>query len=289
MLDFFERGQEAPFVKEARTPDEPPAPMIENAHPPGRLSTPPVPELMISQCRGTPFRFRCDIGAGAFSGWGLPRNFVVIAPRTPAYCEMRDPARLQFIGIPPGLARACLERDRNDPLDFGRVHSAPQSDPLIGQALTALWQEMGRDDAAAQVFVESMIAALVVRLARLDGQAGDMEHRKGGLAPHHSKRVIEYMQAHLAHRITLSDLAAQCDLSPWHFARAFRVTHGQAPHRFLTGLRIQHARELLEHTSLPVTAVAAATGYSAPQLTRHFRQAAGITPSEYRRQHSSRP
>ena len=56
------------------------------------------------------------------------------------------------------------------------------------------------------------------------------------------------------------------------------------PHQYLTRFRIQRAQELLAHTPLSVTAVAAATGYSVPQLARQFRQAVGATPSEYRNQ-----
>jgi AraC family transcriptional regulator len=144
MLDFFARGRDAPFLREVRARQDPPVPMIENAHPPGRLSTPPVRELMISQSTGSPFRFHCDSGAGAFSGWAHPREFVLIAPQVPGYCQMHDPARMHFIGIPAGLARACLERGPDDPLDFAYLHTRPLTEPLIHQSLAALWQEMGR-------------------------------------------------------------------------------------------------------------------------------------------------
>ncbi len=247
------------------------------------MSTPPVRELMISDTCGPPFRFRCDIGAGAFSGWAHPKEFVLIAPNVPTYCQMHDPARMRFLGIPTELARACLERDPDDPLDFGSLHTRVQADPLVSQALAALWQEMGRPDPAARVFVESMIAILVIRLARLAGQSADVDVRCGGLAPHHSTRVVEYMRAHLDQRITLSELAALCDLSPWHFARAFRATHGIPPHRFLIGLRIQCALDLLERTPLSIGAVASEVGYSSQQFARHFRAVTGLSPGAYRK------
>ncbi len=283
MLDFFARGRDAPFLREVRARQDPPVPMIENAHPPGRMSTPPVHELMISDTRGAPFRFRCDIGAGAFSGWADLKEFVVIPPNVPTYCQMHDPARMRFVGIPAGLARACLERDSDDPLDFGPLHTRTQADPLVSQALAALWQEMGRQDPAARLFVESMIAVLVVRLARLADQHQELEARRAGLAPHQSARVIEYMRDHLDHRVTLGDLATLTGLSPWHFARAFRETHGLPPHRYLTRLRLERARDLLADSQLSVTEIASATGYSPQQLARHFRRAFGVAPGVYRR------
>ncbi len=285
MLDFFARGRDAPFLEEARARPDLPVPMIENAHPPGHLGTPPVRELMLSQSVGAPFRYHCDIGAGPFSGCAGPREFVVIAPQVAGRCHMRDPARMRFFGIPPELARDCLERDPGDPLDFGHLHTRHHRDPLITQALDALWQEMDRDDPAAQLFVESMLAVLVVRLARMAEHDRDLDRRRGGLAPHQSARVIDYMQCHLDQRITLRDLAALTGLSPWHFARAFRDTHGLPPHRYLTRLRVEHARDLLTRTSLSITEIAAATGYSPQQLVRHFRQALGVAPAAYRRLH----
>ncbi len=284
MVEFFTRGPEAHSLEESRARTDSPASMLENAHPPGELVTPPVRELMLSQSVGRPFRHSSDIGGGPFSGCAQPPGFVVIPPRVPGRCHMYNPARLRFLGIPADLARDCLERDSDDPLDFGRLHSMVHRDPLITQALDALWQEMGRRDPAAQLFVDSMISALVVRLARVAEQVRDVDTRRGGLAPQQSARVINYMRCHLDQRITLHELAGLAGLSPWHFARSFRHSHGMPPHQYLTRFRIQRAQELLAHTPLSVTAVAAATGYSVPQLARQFRQAVGATPSEYRNQ-----
>ncbi|MCA1791780.1 MAG: AraC family transcriptional regulator, partial [Thioalkalivibrio sp.] len=132
-------------------------------------------------------------------------------------------------------------------------------------------------------FVDSMMSALVVRLARLADQSIEAAEHRGGLAPRCSAKVIEYMQVHLDRHIKLAELAALCGLSPWHFSHAFRETHGYPPHRYLTRLRIQRARELLERTPMSITEIAMAIGYSPQQLVRHFRQATGLPPREYRR------
>lgn len=290
MLDFFARGREAASLEASRAWADLPVRMLENAHPPGELATPPMQELMLSQAVGRPFRHRSDISAGPFSGRAEPGAFVVIPPGVPGRCQMQDAARMRFLGIPADLAREWLGRDPDDPLDFGRLHAMLHQDPLITQALNALWQEMGRrGDPAARLFVEGIALALVVRLVRLSEQVREVDTYRGGLAPYQSARVIEYMHANLNQRITLGDLAGLTGLSPWHFARAFRRSHGLPPHRYLTQLRIQRARDLLARKPLPVTAVAGATGYSVSQLTRHFRQAVGQTPSAYRDQLHHRP
>lgn len=289
ILRSYALGRRVPRLREAREAADGPIAMLESSQLPGSFDLPAVSELVLSQSVGRPFRYACDLGAGRFSGQTQPMDFVAVAPEVAPWCELPDPARLRFMGIPAGLARACLERDADDPLDFGPIHTRHHGDPLIAQGLDLLWRELGRRDPAARLFVDSMISALVVRLARLADQSAEIDDRRGGLAPHHSARAIDYMQANLDRRIRLAELAGLCDLSPWHFSRAFRESHGHPPHRYLTRLRVQRARELLERTAMSITEIAMAAGYSPQQLVRHFRQATGLPPGEYRRLYPEHP
>ena len=283
MLELYTRGRQTPRPHETRAAASLAVSILESRQPPGEFFTPASDDLILSQSAGGPFRYVCDLGAGRFSGHTRTRDFVAVAPGATPWCRVTQPARLRFIGIPAGLARSCLERPADDPLDFGPVHTRHHSDPLIAQGLDLLWLEMGRDDPAARLFVDSMMAALLARLARLASQAAPADHCRGGLAPHHSVQVIDYMQAHLDQPVRLAELAALCDLSPWHFAHAFRDTHGLPPHRYLTRLRLERAREWLTTSTRSISEIATATGYNPQQLARHFRQAFGMAPGVYRR------
>ncbi|MFO7953343.1 helix-turn-helix domain-containing protein [Thioalkalivibrio sp.] len=289
MVELYTRGRNVPRLRETRADATRAVSMLEASQPPGEFATPASDDLILSQSAGGPFRYVCDLGAGRFSGHTRTRDFVAIAPGTATWCRVSHPARLRFVGIPAHLARSCLDRPTDDPLDFGPIHMCHHSDPLIAQGLELLWLEMGRDDPAARLFVDSMMAALVVRMARLASQATLTDRFRGGLAPHRSAQVIDYMQAHLDQPVRLAELAALCDLSPWHFARAFRDTHGQPPHRYLTRLRLERAREWLTTSSCSISEIAAATGYTPQQLARHFRQAFGMAPGAFRRQHQDHP
>ncbi|MCC3750449.1 MAG: AraC family transcriptional regulator [Halorhodospira halophila] len=288
MLQTYAQEPSVPVLQESRVTADCAFSMTEGAQDSGEFSTPAVGDLMLSQSVGSAFRYVCDIGAGRFSGRTEPMDFVAVAPNVDTYCNVASPARLRFLGIPGEFARACLERDASDPLDFGAVHTRHHHDPLIIQGLTLVWQEMGREDPAARIFLDGMMAVLVVRLSRLSQQVARVEDCRGGLAPRQSARVIEYMHRHLDQPVTLAELAALCSLSPWHFSRAFAHSHGDPPHRYLTRLRLRKARELLETTSLPIHEVASATGYSHQQLVRHFRRATGLPPGVYRQQYRDR-
>jgi AraC-like DNA-binding protein len=94
-------------------------------------------------------------------------------------------------------------------------------------------------------------------------------------------RARDYIAAHAIERLTLKEIAAVADLTPWHFARAFRRRFGIPPHTFQLSLRIDLARRLLA-TGASGTDVAHRTGFAdQSHFIRSFKRATGTTPSRY--------
>ena len=81
--------------------------------------------------------------------------------------------------------------------------------------------------------------------------------------------VVEFIDANLAGRITLDQLAAVAMLSPYHFAHSFRKAMGLAPHQFVTSRRVDRATHLLRTSSASVADIACAVGM--PNVS-HFRR-----------------
>jgi AraC family transcriptional regulator len=105
----------------------------------------------------------------------------------------------------------------------------------------------------------------------------------GGLAPVALRNVLDYIEAHLAQPLLLSDLAAQVALSEYHFARMFRQSMGVAPHQFVMQRRMVRAKDLLLNSTLPLTDIALACGFSsASHFSNRFKAAKGLTPSQLR-------
>ena len=106
---------------------------------------------------------------------------------------------------------------------------------------------------------------------------------RGGLSPANLARVLEYIDASIAGPLPLRALAQSIPMSTFHFARAFRISTGMTPHRFVMARRLAKAREILALDLRPLSEVAHATGFRTASHFNHvFRRHMGETPGHYR-------
>lgn len=87
----------------------------------------------------------------------------------------------------------------------------------------------------------------------------------------------------IAARVRVRDMAAVACLSEFHFCRQFRLATGESPYAFLTRLRMEQARRLLQHTNMPLRELSKAVGYRPAHFCLVFRRFSGTTPMAYRR------
>ncbi|ELP67040.1 GlxA family transcriptional regulator [Streptomyces turgidiscabies] len=119
-------------------------------------------------------------------------------------------------------------------------------------------------------------------------------HREGGQVQYVRRPVPEpsspstaaarcWALERLGDPITLGQMAAQEATSVRNFTRRFRDEVGTTPMNWLTQQRVEHARELLEQSDLPVDQVAERAGLgTAANLRQHFHTTLGTSPSAYR-------
>ncbi|OWK22685.1 AraC family transcriptional regulator (plasmid) [Rhizobium sp. CC1099] len=106
---------------------------------------------------------------------------------------------------------------------------------------------------------------------------------QGGLSPHVLKRIIQLIDADLAGDLSLDRLAAEAGLSSYHFARMFKLTTGQTPHRFVHERRLAVAYEFIRAGKASITEIAAACGFSTPaHFAASFKAKFGTSPSAIR-------
>ncbi|GAA1939137.1 AraC family transcriptional regulator [Kitasatospora viridis] len=153
------------------------------------------------------------------------------------------------------------------------------------------------------------VRAALARLPQLDGAARtvgllDVLHRVSGdttaapitgpgytAAPNGAVRervdtVCRHLQqAHTA-PVHQEEVAALVHMSPTSFSRFFRQAMGRTLTDYVNQLRVETACALLADTSLPVTEVAARSGYqNLSNFNRRFRELKGLRPTEYRAAH----
>ena len=82
--------------------------------------------------------------------------------------------------------------------------------------------------------------------------------------------------------ITNDRLAAMCGISTVYFRKSFEAVHGMPPMRYLHGLRIQKAKDILASDYGAISQVAESVGYgSVYHFSKMFRIYTGVSPTEY--------
>ena len=106
-----------------------------------------------------------------------------------------------------------------------------------------------------------------------------------GLAPWQLELVLQHFRQDVSNEVDIAALACLCGLSRSYFIRAFKISTGLPPHRWLIRHRIECACELLERTNDSVAAISVTCGFAdQSHLTRVFRELVGASPAAWRRQ-----
>ena len=96
--------------------------------------------------------------------------------------------------------------------------------------------------------------------------------------------IHTYIQEHLDEEITLTALAEQVYLNPVYLSHIYKQLTGQKLGTYITGQRIERAKELLARPELKINEIGYKVGYeSSPHFSRTFKKVVGITPAEYRK------
>ncbi len=98
------------------------------------------------------------------------------------------------------------------------------------------------------------------------------------------KRGIEYLQKDEKQALSIDEIAKMCFVSPAYFRKLFKEYAGVSPSEYRIQRKIEHAKELMEHSALSIGELAHALGYDDPAyFCRVFKKETGISPSEYQK------
>ncbi len=164
---------------------------------------------------------------------------------------------------------------------------ADLQDALILQIGRVLLAELRAPTFAGRVLAETLALPLVARLVQsyADRSSGSVEalSMRHGLDDARLNRVLDYMAAHIEDDISIDDMAAVACVSPFHFIRMFSKRVGMPPGRYLSRMRLEHAKTLLTAGNASLSEIALRSGFSSQaNFARAFGRATGMTPGTFR-------
>src|SRR5882724_6265394 len=184
--------------------------------------------------------------------------------------------------------------DIAEDLGFGRVSdyrlAILENDLVVAQITKSILPFLERSDALSQLALDQFSLILGAHLVQKYGELQKAARpSKGGLAPWQKRRATELLRENLHGRIRLSEIARECGLSVSHFARSFKTSFGTSTHQWLIQHRIDHAKELIAHTSISLIDIAIQSGFNdQAAFTRAFHQLVGVSPGRWRRHYATR-
>jgi AraC-like DNA-binding protein len=167
---------------------------------------------------------------------------------------------------------------------LGRAPHFPKSvieDAELVAAHAQLHACLARDGIPASIMEQdtrlvAFLAKLIARWADLEGPVPRaVESRK-------ICRARDYLEAHLAQEVELSELARVAGLSRSHLIRSFRREVGLTPHAYLLDRRFRAASRLLERGQAPGEVAAACGFFDQSHLSRVFKARMAVTPGTFR-------
>lgn len=98
------------------------------------------------------------------------------------------------------------------------------------------------------------------------------------------ERVIQYIEANLANKISLADVANVSNFSPYHFHRIFTGVVGETVNDYIARRKLERAvNALIFQTDLTITQVAMESGFSSSaNFSKAVKLHFGFSPSELR-------
>ncbi|MEH7179845.1 response regulator transcription factor [Neobacillus vireti] len=96
-------------------------------------------------------------------------------------------------------------------------------------------------------------------------------------------RVLEYIEKTPLDQITLKEVAESIHINPSYLSQLFKQQLNIKFVDYITELRIEESKRLLQHTTLRMSEIAERVGYSdLAYFSNNFKRIVGCSPSEYR-------
>lgn len=163
-------------------------------------------------------------------------------------------------------------------------------DSVALQLVQALATALAQANHAQQEVLYTTSRALCSHLLdRYAGESAEASQQRVALSPWQERLAKQTMLEHMAHGLSIAEVASQCSLSRSHFSRAFKKTTGMAPRDWFLQARLDKARTLLAESPASISQISLECGFAdQSHFTRVFTRSTGTTPFTWRRAAAAR-
>ncbi|CAM3798354.1 AraC family transcriptional regulator [Occultella aeris] len=215
-----------------------------------------------------------------------PGDFVLL-PRGGAYEVRTEPAASGASLVTGTLTLAAAPFERITDLMPAVLFSCGfrLAEPAYGGLLGMIDAELARARPGGPAVLDRLIDLVVSAALRawLERGCASAQTWLTQLRDPQLRRALEAIHAEPGSPWTVTALARVANASRSQFAERFRISVGESPARYVTGVRMRRAEELLL-ADRPVSEIAFGLGYDSDEgFSRAFRRHSGSAPSDWRR------
>lgn len=229
------------------------------------------------------------------------------APAIAKYEQRDQELRIRRFAVRNVVEEACKSQGlvfEESDLRYGLIWMGTaemmEMDALLGQARTiretvmryakeSVSVSVGPSVGSFQELVHSYLSALKVLEERPIHdrepilQGSGLDWKREPQAKQNIEQVKELVRKQFHQNINLRLIAGQIYMNPTYLGQLFKIHEGVSFQQYLLKLRMEHAKELLQHTDKKVYEIAAEVGYREMDwFYKKFREYEGKSPGEYR-------
>lgn len=216
----------------------------------------------------------CTVSAGSQSYTASAGQFVLLDCYHPHSYGSEDSWEAVWLHFDGPLARAYHDEILSE---CGPV-IAPAHPEVPGGLLSRIY-EIFRTSSPLEEHALSDYITRILNSLLFSGQS----KKRSALRTSSITDTITYINEHFHESLTLTTLAKQANVSPYHFTRIFAKETGMTPHHYLIATRISAAKFLLKSSGTSIKEIAFRTGFqSETSFCNTFKKWEGCTPGQYR-------
>ena len=217
---------------------------------------------------------------GEFRSSTLARDLCCYLPHgTDADLEFPSLSQALILHFPPGFLNAHMDRSVDDALE----PLLGFRNPALASIMGIVEQELASPGFGNDLMLDGLYRCIASVLARGPERRECAQPDRILISPVRLRRVLDYVDANLAEKITLKQLADVAGISMFHFTRIFKKTMNETPYQYVRTRRLLQAQLLIDGSKHSLVEISLLCGFAnQAHFTAAFVKETGMSPGKFR-------